>query len=103
MIKDIINNKNLIYDLKKDIIFKKEFLDERNINYLKTLIICLFNINIDNIKLANAEIPNSIINKKSSYADLILKDDNNNEFIIEMNYIYSKSLHYKKMTTSASP
>ena len=71
------------------------FLDEKNTNYLKELINELIRNNYNKfLKLSNTEIPNSILNKKASQADIILKNDNN-EYIIEMNYTYSKLLYFK--------
>ena len=91
----IIQNNNLIFDLKNDIFFKKIFLDEINIDYLKLLISKVLDIKYNNnLRLANSEIPNDEINKKSSYADIVLKD-NNIEYIVEMNSGYSKHLYYK--------
>ena len=96
-IEQIKANDNLIFDLKKDIIFKKVFLDEKNINYLKSLLSLILKTTYNiNLKLANIEIPNDRIDKKVSVADLILKDKEL-EYIIEMNYNYSKSLYYKNI------
>ena len=48
----------------------------------------------EDLKLANTEIPHSLSNKNSSYADIILKN-NELEYIIEMNYSFSRLLYYK--------
>jgi len=83
---EILNNDNLIFDLKSDCIYKKVFLNESNKSYLNLLISLILNINYkdlcNNSYLSNNEIPAN--NKRSSFADLILKYRNKN-IIIEMN------------------
>ena len=91
----ILNDNNLIFDIKSDITFKNIFFSKYGINYMKQILNKLFKIDINqDLIIKNNEINNKKNNVKSSFTDLRLQYDNI-EFIIEMNKFNTSFLLYK--------
>ena len=88
-LKTILNDENLLLNLRLDIIFKKVFLKNDSKKYLCLLISNVFDISYKDLFtesiLINGELPSKNLEKRSSYTDIVLRF-RNIDFIIEMNY-----------------
>ena len=95
---DIINNQNLLFDLKHDIIFRNVFLNECSLNYICKLFNYLLGYNYEelkkNLKIINNEHISNSATSNIIRSDIIYKF-NEIYIILEMN-ISDKEFHINK-------
>ena len=95
---DIIDNKNLLFDIKNDLIFRNVFLNECSFNYVCKLLHYLLEYDLDdlknNLKLVNNEHPSDSAFYSINRSDIIY-DYKGIYIIFEMN-MGKKSHHINK-------
>ena len=95
---DIIDNKNLLFDIKNDLIFRNVFLNECSFNYVCKLLHYLLGYDLDdlknNLKLVNNEHPSDSAFYSINRSDIIY-DYKGIYIIFEMN-MGKKSHHINK-------
>jgi len=89
LLEEVLNDNNLIFNLRLDTIFKKVFLNSNSKPYLCSLISQAYNISYEDLMeeaiLINGELPSKNIEMKSINTDIVVRF-RNKDFIIEMNY-----------------
>ena len=104
---DIINNKNLLFDIKNDSIFRNVFLNKCSLNYVCKLLYYLLGYDLNDLKIVNNEHPSnsafSNINRSDiiyEYRDIYIIFEmnlDNMEFHINKNYQYLFKQHSSRL------
>ena len=108
---DIINNTNLIFDLKQDIIFRNVFLNECSHDYVCRLFNCLLGYDLEdlknNIKIVNNEHSSDSVHGNIIRSDIIYEykdvyiifemNMSDKEFHINKNYQYLFKQHSSRL------
>ena len=108
---DIINNKNLLFDIKNDLIFRNVFLNKCSLNYVCKLLHYLLGYDLNdlknNLKIVNNEHPsNSVFNNLNrsdviyEYKDIYIifeMNSNNMKHHINKNYYYLFKQHSSRL------
>ena len=108
---DIINNKNLLFDIKNDLIFRNVFLNKCSLNYVCKLLHYLLGYDLNdlknNLKIVNNEHPSnsafSSINRSDviyEYKDIYIifeMNSNNMKHHINKNYYYLFKQHSSRL------
>lgn len=95
---DIINDKNLLFDIKNDLIFRNVFLNKCSFNYICKLLHYLLGYDLkdlkSNLKLVNNEHPSDSAFSSINRSDIIY-DYKGTYIIFEMNFTNKKHHIYK--------
>ena len=108
---DIINNTNLIFDLKQDIIFRNVFLNECSHDYVCRLFNCLLGYDLEdlknNLRLVNNEHSSNSVHGNIIRSDIIYEyrdvyiifemNMSDKEFHINKNYQYLFKQHSSRL------
>ena len=95
---EIVNSKNLLFNLKNDWTFKNVFLNKISFNYICYVFSVLFKFNyndlLENLRIISGEIPSGISGNNNAYTDIMF-EYKNIRIILEMNYS-NKKVHINK-------
>ena len=95
---EIVNSKNLLFNLKNDWTFKNVFLNKISFNYVCYVFSVLFKFNyndlLENLRIISGEIPSGISRNNNAYTDIMF-EYKNIRIILEMNYS-NKKVHINK-------
>ena len=108
---DIINNKNLLFDIKNDLIFRNVFLNKCSLNYVCKLLYYLLGYDLNdlknNLKIVNNEHPSNSVFNNINRSDVIYEykdiyiifemNSNNMKHHINKNYYYLFKQHSSRL------
>ena len=108
---DIINNKNLLFDIKNDLIFRNVFLNKCSLNYVCKLLYYLLGFDLNdlknNLKIVNNEHPSNSVFNNINRSDVIYEykdiyiifemNSNNMKHHINKNYYYLFKQHSSRL------
>ena len=108
---DIINNKNLLFDIKNDLIFRNVFLNKCSLNYVCKLLHYLLGYDLNdlknNLKIVNNEHPSNSVFNNINRSDVIYEykdiyiifemNSNNMKHHINKNYYYLFKQHSSRL------
>ena len=108
---DIINNKNLLFDIKNDLIFRNVFLNKCSLNYICKLLHYLLGYDLNdlknNLKIVNNEHPSNSVFNNINRSDVIYEykdiyiifemNSNNMKHHINKNYYYLFKQHSSRL------
>ena len=111
MFEDIINNKNLLFDIKNDLIFRNVFLNKYSLNYVCKLLYYLLGYDLNdlknNLKIVNNEHPSNSVFNNINRSDVIYEykdiyiifemNSNNMKHHINKNYYYLFKQHSSRL------
>ena len=109
---EIINNKNLLFNLQLDWTFKNVFLNENSINFLCNFFCYLFKYDYNDLKkhltIVNGELPTKVIGHNNGHSDIIFKykkiyiilemNGSNKQKHIDKNYWYLFLEHTSRLS-----
>ena len=108
---DIINNKNLLFDIKNDLIFRNVFLNKCSLNYVCKLLYYLLGYDLNdlknNLKIVNNEHPSNSVFNNINRSDVIYEykdiyiifemNSSNMKHHINKNYYYLFKQHSSRL------
>lgn len=72
---EIVNSKNLLFNLKNDWTFKNVFLNKISFNYICYVFSVLYKFNyndlLENLRIISGEIPSGISGNNNAYTDIM--------------------------------